>query len=128
MKKQNRREFLKVAGAAALGAGLVVGCGGPRTKEPEDEEPVIEPEPEEPVLPLPRRMKLSFRPYELELLVLFVKDVRLFGEHITKEDRKTSFLFFKAPKLPGHIFVYGGTSPKVVQFPIPRQCPFLSSL
>ena len=67
MKKQNRREFLKVAGAAAIGAGLAVACGGPKNPEPEPDEPVVEPEPEEPVLPLPQRMKLSFRPYELEL-------------------------------------------------------------
>ena len=63
MKKQNRREFLKVAGAAAIGAGLAVACG-PRKPQTEPGEPV---EPEEPVLPEPRRMKLSFRPYELEL-------------------------------------------------------------
>ncbi|MBQ3765342.1 MAG: dipeptide epimerase [Bacteroidales bacterium] len=66
MKKQNRRDFLKVAGAAAIGAGLAVACG-PRKPAPAPEEPVVEPKPEEPVLPQPRRMKLSFRPYELEL-------------------------------------------------------------
>ena len=66
MKKQNRREFLKVAGAAAVGAGLAVACGGPRKPAPGPEEPVVEPE-EPVVLPTPRRMKLSFRPYELEL-------------------------------------------------------------
>lgn len=63
MKKQNRREFLKVAGAAAIGAGLAVACG-PGKPKPGPDEPVVEPEP---VLPEPRRMKLSFRPYELEL-------------------------------------------------------------
>lgn len=66
MKKQNRRDFLKVAGAAAIGAGLAVACG-PRKPAPAPEEPVVEPKPEEPVLPQPRRMKLSYRPYELEL-------------------------------------------------------------
>ena len=68
MKKQNRRDFLKVAGAAAIGAGLAVACGGPKKpEEPAPDEPVVEPEPEPAVLPLPRRMKLHFRPYELEL-------------------------------------------------------------
>jgi L-alanine-DL-glutamate epimerase-like enolase superfamily enzyme len=66
MKKQNRRDFLKVAGAAAIGAGLAVACG-PRKPAPAPDEPVVEPKPEEPVLPQPRRMKLSFRPYALEL-------------------------------------------------------------
>ena len=66
MKKQNRRDFLKVAGAAAIGAGLAVACG-PRKPAPAPDEPVVEPKPEEPVLPQPQRMKLSFRPYELEL-------------------------------------------------------------
>ena len=62
--KQNRREFLKVAGAAALGAGLVIGCGGPKPKAPEAEEPA----PEEPPKPVgPSRMQLRFYPYELQL-------------------------------------------------------------
>ena len=70
MKKQNRRDFLKAAGiaagAAVLGAGLVVGCGGPKPKEPEAEEP--EPIPEEPPKPAgPSRMQLRFYPYELQL-------------------------------------------------------------
>ena len=70
MKKQNRRDFLKAAGiaagAAVLGAGLVVGCGGPKPKEPEAEEP--EPLPEEPPKPAgPSRMQLRFYPYELQL-------------------------------------------------------------
>ncbi len=42
--KQNRRDFLKAAGLAALGAGLVIGCGPKRkgTEEPAGE-PVEEP-------------------------------------------------------------------------------------
>ena len=69
MKTQNRREFLKVAGAAALGAGLAVGCGNRRTApEPEPDEPVVQPDTVVPVVPpLPRRMRLHFRPYELQL-------------------------------------------------------------
>ena len=69
MAKQNRREFLKVAGLAAVGAGLVVGCHGRRPQEtPDGETPgtdsVATPEP---VIAGPRRMKLRFYPYELQL-------------------------------------------------------------
>ena len=67
--KQNRRDFLKVAGAAALGAGLVVGCGQIRKKD-QGEAPLDEHLDEEPVVPepaLPRRMKLKYYPYELQL-------------------------------------------------------------
>ena len=42
--KQNRREFLKVAGLAAVGAGLVVGCHGRRTAPPIDSEEIPQPE------------------------------------------------------------------------------------
>ena len=67
MAKQNRREFLKVAGLAAVGAGLAVGC---HRRRPEG--PVVEPggdtlKPAEPVIVGPRRMKLKFYPYELQL-------------------------------------------------------------
>ena len=67
--KQNRRDFLKAAGLAALGAGLVIGCGPKRkgTEEPAGE-PVEEPVAEEPVQPAgPSRMQLDFEPYELQL-------------------------------------------------------------
>ena len=60
--KQNRRDFLKAAGLAALGAGLVIGCGPKRkgTEEPAGE-PVEEPVAEEPVQPAgPSRMQLDF--------------------------------------------------------------------
>ena len=66
--KQNRREFLKVAGLAAVGAGLAVSCGGRRPAETPQEEPLNEElQPQEPVFIGPRRMKLSFYPYELQL-------------------------------------------------------------
>jgi len=64
MAKQNRREFLKVAGLAAVGAGLVVGCRGRRIKPIETGE---EPIPEEPKKIGPHHMELSFYPYELQL-------------------------------------------------------------
>ena len=47
--KQNRREFLKVAGLAAVGAGLAVGCGPRRPEEPVVAPPEEPPVPEEPV-------------------------------------------------------------------------------
>ena len=62
--KQNRREFLKVAGLAAVGAGLVVGCRGRRIKPVETSE---EPIPEEPKKVGPHHLELSFYPYELQL-------------------------------------------------------------
>ena len=62
---QNRREFLKVAGLAAVGAGLVVGCHGRRTTPgPELEQ---SPLPEEPKKVGPHQLELSFYPYELQL-------------------------------------------------------------
>ena len=64
--KQNRREFLKVAGLAAVGAGLVVGCRGRRTPPAIDSEDTQLPE-EPPKKVGPHRMELSFYPYELQL-------------------------------------------------------------
>lgn len=62
--KQNRRDFLRIAGLAAVGAGLVIGCGQrKRGEEPVGEEPLGE----EPVVTGPKRMKLRFYPYELQL-------------------------------------------------------------
>ena len=62
--KQNRRDFLRMAGLAAVGAGLAIGCGQrKRVEEPVGEEsPGVEPVPAG-----PRRMKLRFYPYELQL-------------------------------------------------------------
>ena len=66
MAKQNRREFLKVAGLAAVGAGLVVGCHGRRIKP--GPETGVEPIPEEPPKKVgPHHLELSFYPYELQL-------------------------------------------------------------
>jgi len=53
--KQNRRDFLKLAGLATLGAGLVIGCRQKR-KESEEKKPSG-----------PSRMELTFYPYELQL-------------------------------------------------------------
>ena len=62
--KQNRRDFLRVAGLAAVGAGLAIGCGRRKTvEEPVGKEPLGE----EPVAAGPKRMKLRFYPYELQL-------------------------------------------------------------
>ena len=69
--KQNRREFLKVAGLAAAGAvgtGLAISCGGRRPAELPPDGPVEDTlRSAEPVVAGPRRMKLSFYPYELQL-------------------------------------------------------------
>ena len=64
--KQNRREFLKVAGLADVGAGLAIGC-----KQRREPGPVVPPggdtlKPAEPVIGS-RRMKLRYYPYELQL-------------------------------------------------------------
>ena len=62
--KQNRRDFLRMAGLAAVGAGLAIGCGQrKRVEEPVGEEPPGV----EPVPAGPRRMKLRIYPYELQL-------------------------------------------------------------
>lgn len=70
MMKQNRREFLKVAGLAAVGAGLAIGCGGHR-REAETVPEGTEAPPAEPVEEKkpsgPSRMELRFYPYELQL-------------------------------------------------------------
>ena len=64
---QNRREFLKVAGLAAVGAGLAVGCHGRRPAEIPPEQSGDTLKPVEPVIPGPRHMKLRYYPYELQL-------------------------------------------------------------
>ena len=66
---QNRREFLKVAGLAAVGAGLVVGCHGHKPKGGGNEggDTIRVNPPVEPVKPGPRRMEMRFYPYELQL-------------------------------------------------------------
>ncbi len=63
---QNRREFLKVAGLAAVGAGLVVGCHGRRTTPGPELEQASQPE-EPPKKVDPHHLELSFYPYELQL-------------------------------------------------------------
>ena len=64
--KQNRRDFLRIAGLAAVGAGLAIGCGTRKRQEvPEGEEPLSDEPVQQPAGP--RRMKLSFYPYELQL-------------------------------------------------------------
>ena len=64
---QNRREFLKVAGLAAVGAGLAVGCKTRRTPDPVEQSGEDSLKTVEPVVVGPRRMKLRYYPYELQL-------------------------------------------------------------
>ena len=64
---QNRREFLKVAGLAAVGAGLVVGCHGHKPKGGGNDGPDTIRVTPPPVKPGPRRMEMRFYPYELQL-------------------------------------------------------------
>ena len=64
---QNRREFLKVAGLAAVGAGLAVGCKTRRAPGPGELPGEDTLKPVEPVIVGPSRMKLSYYPYELQL-------------------------------------------------------------
>lgn len=56
---QNRREFIKTAGAAAIGGGLLIGCGG-RTGGDNAPHPFN-------VNKATGRMQLKFFPYELQL-------------------------------------------------------------
>ena len=66
--KQNRRDFLRIAGLAAVGAGFAIGCGTRKKPESEPEAEVTPPEEETAPKPAgPRRMKLRFYPYELQL-------------------------------------------------------------
>ena len=68
MSKQNRREFLKVAGLAAVGASLAVGCHNRRPQDGPEPGPGGDTlKPDEPITPGSRHMKLSFYPYELQL-------------------------------------------------------------
>ena len=68
MEKHNRREFLKVAGLAAVGAGLAVGCCRRRTPDGPGPVPAGDTlKNAEPVIAGPRRMQLRFYPYELQL-------------------------------------------------------------
>ena len=64
---QNRREFLKVAGLAAMGAGLAVGCKTRRAPDPVEQPGADTVKTVEPVVVGPRRMKLRYYPYELQL-------------------------------------------------------------
>ena len=66
MAKQNRREFIKVAGLAAAGA-VAVGCGRRGAAPVPQPGPGDTLKPAEPVSAGPRRMMLRYYPYELRL-------------------------------------------------------------